>query len=75
MKKDRFIDIKIKDIEKTGTIEISESNYSFSMNMGKLLKVLMEEEFLLLFQFDKGEIRIETSLEELFSTMPNQTNR
>ena len=67
MKKDRCIDIVVRDVDKTATIEISQSNYSFSLNVGKLLKVSVEDEQLLLLQFEKGELRIEVSLEELLN--------
>ena len=65
MKKDRYIDISVRDVEKTAIIEISHSNYVFSMNVGDLLNIIVEDDHLLLFQFDKGEIRIEVSLKEL----------
>ena len=65
MKKDRYIDISVRDVDKTAIIEISHSNYVFSMNVGDLLNIIVEDDHLLLFQFDKGEIRIEVSLKEL----------
>jgi hypothetical protein len=65
MKNDIFIDVSVRHVDNAVSIEFSQNNFSFSMNVGRLLKVIVEDKNLLLLQFEKGDIRIEISLEEL----------
>jgi hypothetical protein len=65
MTQDRHIDVIIADPEKTANINFSQSLYSFSMNLGSFHQVLYEAEKILVLIFDRGEIRIELSLEEI----------
>jgi len=66
MKKDISIDVVIRDVDKTATIDFSHANFSFSMNLGSLLKIFIEDDQILFLQFEKGDIRIEISLDELY---------
>ena len=74
MEKERYIDVKIQDVEKNATIEFFQTNFSFSMNVGKLNNITTEDENILLFQFDKGEIRIELSLNEFYTVLNYSKN-
>lgn len=69
MVQNRYIDVEIKNTDRTSTINFTQFNFSFSMNMGGFINACYEAENILLLIFDKGEIRIEISLEELTSNI------
>lgn len=75
MYNERFIDIKVRDVERTATIEFFQADFSISMNVGRLINITLEEENLLLFQFEKGEIRFELSIEELNNYLKRPKNQ
>ena len=65
MTQDRHIDVTVADPERTATINLSQSFYSFTINLGNFQQALYEGENILALMFDKGEVRIEVSLEEI----------
>ncbi len=72
MSEDRHIDVTITDPDRTVKINLSQSFYSFTANIGTFLQVVYEEENVLVLVFSKGEIRIELTLEELCTKKGNR---
>lgn len=69
MNQNRYIDVAINNPDKTSKLLLSHSNFSFTMNLGSFKNAFYESETILLLIYDKGEIRIEISLEEISSTI------
>lgn len=69
MPKDRYLDLSIKNIGRIPTIEISESSFSFNIEVGDFKKAEIEEENILLLEFENCELRIEMSIKELLQKL------
>lgn len=65
MAHDRHIDVTITDPNGTVSINLSQSFYSFTANLGNFQRILYEGDNVLVLIFSKGEIRIELTLDDI----------